>query len=310
MARIAKDYGRRWRTQLLLSVPMLLAFSAAMWLLDYARDSVLGVSWFIWLGASMLVLAAVLVAVRASWRCPVCRVWLGKRWNPRSCPHCGASFRSKPLAEQLTQAQQWALAAAAVPTRWSGENLDRLKFDCGARASRESLKEGWGVTDHESYRQTRDWLLGGGHDVGFRAMISMVEASRESDHSDDSELPPRMSRFLGELKGARAERGLVGWDLSRLINVVRLAHTAGYMGENEAWAWIGEAARRLQDHFGSWIELGDNFCIGYSFWDGGGKVPSELVAALRWVCTSPESPCSRLPWKLDLPGRGPTANRT
>jgi hypothetical protein len=27
-----------------------------------------------------------------NWRCPVCRGYLGRTWNPHLCPHCGTRF--------------------------------------------------------------------------------------------------------------------------------------------------------------------------------------------------------------------------
>jgi hypothetical protein len=47
---------------------------------------------YLYFGGLAVILAGVIPIVVA-WRCPNCRSYLGKEFNPRSCPHCGARFQ-------------------------------------------------------------------------------------------------------------------------------------------------------------------------------------------------------------------------
>jgi rubrerythrin len=42
----------------------------------------------------VLFFAAAVVFSLFNWRCPACSSYLGKRFNPRFCPSCGAQLHS------------------------------------------------------------------------------------------------------------------------------------------------------------------------------------------------------------------------
>jgi rubrerythrin len=43
--------------------------------------------------AAFAVIVLAIVAIVIIWRCPGCRTYLGREFNPARCPSCGAQFR-------------------------------------------------------------------------------------------------------------------------------------------------------------------------------------------------------------------------
>jgi hypothetical protein len=201
-------------------------------------------------------------------------------------------FSRRARTEELSRAQLWALAAGGVQSRWAGMNFDQLRCTTGAM-SEENLEQCWGVHDIGSLRQRTDWLLQEGHSAGFEELAEESEGTRD-------DLNPELLAFMSEVAGAAAGTSLAGWDLSRLINLVRWSFTLGYVDRDEAWRLVMTAAERLQRTFCSWQELGANFCTGYRFWAEGGPLPDEVAEAFAWMESAPQSPWRALPWELEL----------
>ena len=59
-------------------------------------------------------------------------------------------------------------------------------------------------------------------------------------------LSPRYAPFVTQNLDALQRYGIRAWDLCRLIDTARSCRSAGYLSEDEAWAWIFRAARALR----------------------------------------------------------------
>jgi hypothetical protein len=314
--RVIKAYARRWRAQLLAMPPVAISFWFLMWCTDNGPDLILGLARTYWLVASATLLAALLIFTFINWRCPACGQRLGGRcWHPSFCPNCGATLRADRVqhrARRCTVAQRWGLAAGGILTKINGEDFDCLTSQCGARMHRGSLKEWWGIEDRMSLQRTKDWLFREGHSASFRTSRQAGAIARRVTRQVQqmcgvAEVPP------GWFTAATGPKALVGWDLTRLINVTRWAYTAGYIDEGLAWKWTLEASRRLQATFGSWSEAGLNFCIGWAYWNsevtrgeyqrGDSNLPVEALTAFNWLTMATDSPWQKLDWNTDLSGQ-------
>ncbi|MNT93461.1 hypothetical protein D3C72_2349420 [compost metagenome] len=82
--------------------------------------------------------------------------------------------------------------------------------------------------------------------------------------------------------------GILAWDLSRGVQLTRLAYVAGFLNDNEAWAEILKLAPLSVDRFASWLEFSQSFLIGQTFWSGQ-EIP-EVKAACERLLGNPASP--------------------
>jgi hypothetical protein len=152
---------------------------------------------------------------------------------------------------QLLSKEQkiWALAASAILAEGNGEPHVRSDFV-----------------------RTLDWIDQGGHRAEFERMgaqisgldeeqykMALVRYQEDQDIYHRIEVVRRHYRSLGS-------KSILAWDYCRYINLCRWAYIAGYITEGEAWAKIMPAARRIQQTFSSWQEMGEDYLIGREFW--------------------------------------------
>ena len=96
------------------------------------------------------------------------------------------------------------------------------------------------------------------------------------------------------------ENSLVAWDLARVVSLARWGFGVGYFSREEAWAWIMPATREIQNSFGSWEELGEDYLLGRSFWGGEPEKEYKFRKALYRLLNEPGSPWKTSEWDLDL----------
>lgn len=207
--------------------------------------------------------------------------------------------------EHPTDAQRWALALAGILGRLNGERHDRL----GGRArdlyereaSTHALAKWWNIDGPDAARSCLDWLADEGHRADLRALVTALSAEEPTaeqraiieDASEDR------LRFAREHAASLGERGLLAWDLGRLVAVAGWAHLAGYLSdEEEAWARILPAARAVQAAHGSWREFGEHYLLGLEF--AFGSTDDGSRQALTALLRDEQSPWRRLAWRTSL----------
>ena len=95
------------------------------------------------------------------------------------------------------------------------------------------------------------------------------------------------------------DRSGLAFDLVRYINLVDNGFCAHYLGEQESWDLIMPMAKKTQESFSSWQELGDNFLDGRAIWNGGPDRSFSMTIGLLSNSKDANSPWSK-PWNLDL----------
>lgn len=219
--------------------------------------------------------------------------------------------------EHPTDTQRWALALAGILAEINGARHDRLggkSRDVYEReASAHSLAKWWNIDGPDAARGCLDWLANEGHRADLCALVAALRADepttgQRSLIEDSSE---ERRRFVREHAASLGERGLLAWDLGRLVAVAGWAHLAGYLGdEDNAWTRILPAARAVQAAYGSWREFGEHYLLGleYAF----GSVDDDSRQALAKLLRDEQSPWRQLAWQtpLDTPHEEvPTVDR-
>ncbi|MEV5829214.1 DUF1266 domain-containing protein [Spirillospora sp. NPDC052242] len=174
----------------------------------------------------------------------------------------------------------------------------------------EGLHRSWGVDNAADARDTIGALLRGMHAPIFEAVhpLAMEAAKQESKlgmpdvSSEHREFLRTLSKFRRESGSGGYDRyyetwwqaiklGLVdslpqplqtdvtAWDLCRVVFVVRAAHTAGYLSEDEAWDHLYEGLAKAQRHYRNWRQLADGWLTGAIFW----AAHQDLAAAKKEI---------------------------
>ena len=225
--------------------------------------------------------------------------------DPARAAESGAKAADATLA--LSQAQLHALAGGAILAQMNSDTFDTLPNRFGQAEARNVLLRFWSVTDHDSTEETIRWLDNEGHSKDFDDTHKLLSTLDDGAYEKLKTDLLQTGSPLDQLSAAKMEvvrrhgaqagtRGLTAWDQGRLVYVVRLAHTAGYLSSSESWSHITRAAASLQEAYTSWQEIGEHYLIGRLFWNPNLKDP-KADKAMRWLLDDPSSPWRRLPWK-------------
>lgn len=194
-------------------------------------------------------------------------------------------------------AQRFALA---LPGAWLQRNQGQFHLFGGRPAgpanrrwARRLLQDSWGVDGPEALQKSLAWLRDEGHSAEW-AKERRELAQLSAEERQQSLQGIYFDNFNAEL----GERGLVAWDMARLINVAGWGFLAGWHTEAEAWAHILPAARRCQQTYGSWEEYGRHYVLGCAYWSP--PASEENAAAIRLLLDDSAGPWRTIPWSTAL----------
>jgi hypothetical protein len=89
-----EQFGKRHRKQLMVTIPLILAMFILILGGNEDTGLVFGLipngSYFTFF--SIFIIFALIFSLK-NWRCPACNKYLGKNYNPKFCPSCGAELR-------------------------------------------------------------------------------------------------------------------------------------------------------------------------------------------------------------------------
>ena len=203
----------------------------------------------------------------------------------------------------------WALGTCAVLTqvnrRSHSELGGRPPDEQAVIANKKLLADWWGVNSREDLLKMFTWLdEEGGHRKNFNAIAAMSQAQVDALKARFAANPEAanqvaVAREYAPILGAKS---LLGWDYERYVTLCGWGARAGYLTEDEAWSRIMPVARKLQQTFSSWDDLGQNYLIGRKFWSLARteKSGAQYTEAVQWLETAPESPWKKYPWNLNL----------
>jgi len=224
-----------------------------------------------------------------------------------------APSRSAAEPKFTTGPKAWTLATTAQLSYANGSCRDMLppevRADSNAASTRRLLHDWWGVDSRSDLLQTLDRLDGGGgHRTVFqekgRVYAAMTEAQFQAALRAAAKQPENVRR-MKLVRGYYAkhrDNSFLGWDYCRYIMLCRWGYQVGFLSQDEAWARMIPAARRIQSSFHSWAELGEDYLAGRELWSPQetartGKYYREVGA---WLVKEPGGPWTRLPWSMDL----------
>ena len=213
--------------------------------------------------------------------------------DPAALERFFASAKPPPpkQSEDLSLQERWALGAVIFPALTHEPRTTLADITAAPEALEAELARSWEIVDYESAIRILTWLSREGH---------RGELARYLRDLDDA--PPELHSCLDNNEPALRRTSILAWDLCRAITTARRCHAVGFLPRDETWEIIQRSARRLQAAYASWEELGEDYLLGYRFFDpeqksGAGHAP--FVALLR---TLPQSPWRTIPWKTPLDG--------
>ena len=196
----------------------------------------------------------------------------------------------------LVPARRWGLAAGGPLSAWNEEPFNRLRSHYPQSVSAQTLSQGWSIHGRDDALRTIDWLFNEGHTADARQAIGASETGYRPVCDD----PEGRVAFALENQAELRSRGLVAWDLGRIVSVARWSYTAGYVSADEAWDWISLASARIQSCYQSWEDYGQGWLLGFGYWIDGGKIDDDFQSSLDWLNRNARSPWKWIKWDTPL----------
>ncbi len=187
---------------------------------------------------------------------------------------------------QLNADKLWKLTIGDIHFKTAEDIICSLgSFFSPQQVKDEQLKKGWQVTGRETLITTLAWLEQQGHSSIY---------NKTSERSAGFEL-----NFYLKHHDTLKNTSLLAWDLGRFATLARLGQYAGYITEDEYWAWMEKVAPRLQAAYKSWKQFAEHFLLGREFWlrrENGNNVKRAVHFLLR----NRHSPWRMLKWNTPL----------
>ena len=221
-------------------------------------------------------------------------------------------FHRNPKANPLEQGQLRGLSIGALHGEQITAYVDSLETGLSRRRLSKMLETWWSIEEREDAVSVLNWLLEEGHREYYPVVLALIRSEEEAHTSIlgsiSEEERPEVFAFYKTLKADMAEleagigvtdadydRGILGWDISRIVLLARTCFDCGYIEEEEAWNLIGIADGLARSEFQSWEELRNSVLIGRTMW-GGYEDSLNQVYISEDLLGKDESPWKRIPF--------------
>jgi|GEM_PF-3860270 hypothetical protein len=205
--------------------------------------------------------------------------------NPN--PQVQAARAPAPWIDSDEALRQWELRLEGVQGALGQHTFKELAPMAQTKLNRDltaaALHSGWGVADRESLIQNLAWLRDTGHRKRFAdeaALLAKYPGESDgalADTGKDEGLKAEDFRTVRAFEPVVGSRGLLAWDLCRMVYLARCGYLVGYLNEDEAWSWIRQAGDQLRDHYRSWRDLGEQYVVGRLYWGGEAQVDTMYL---------------------------------
>ena len=98
---------------------------------------------------------------------------------------------------------------------------------------------------------------------------------------------------------AFGDNAIMGWDLSRAVQLCGQGYLAGYFTYEEAVEKARSVGKVIQQTFDSWEDFWDSYLLGFYWWSEDISDLYERIDVYEALAADPDGPFS-LEWLLDL----------
>ncbi len=180
----------------------------------------------------------------------------------------GGKKERPQAAEKLSPTQLFILAASSASIGREYKCVidiwDTHLSQTGRTRAKDLFQWSWGAPTCENAKETANDFMNRGLLPRYRAYCGLdVE-----DGVQQMEFTSLEKQIFEEIKQKYPDKGVLAWDLLRVLSVVGGAYMVGIMEYDEAARIALEACRKLQENFSSWDDMAENYTLGYQLWRG------------------------------------------
>ena len=221
-------------------------------------------------------------------------------------------FNRNQQRENLESTKETGLLISLIPSLQEDFYVDSLTTGASKETLSKLLLRNPGIKNETAVIEMIHFL----HDEGDRISFSILLPFLVAEY-DPKELEEKIrKRFFGielfirkcnnlhhfitcikadqtfKIGEEELKRGVLAWDMGRMVCLTRIAYDAGFIDESLAWNYICSAGQQCIQAFNDWTEVGKSFLLGQAM-EATEKRKQELYIRLYRQAT--ENPNS--PWK-------------
>ena len=221
-------------------------------------------------------------------------------------------FKRNQQRENLESTKETGLLISLIPSLQEDFYVDSLTTGASKETLSKLLLRNPGIKNETAVIEMIHFL----HDEGDRISFSILLPFLVAEY-DPKELEEKIrERFFGielfirkcnnlhhfitcikadqtfKIGEEELKRGVLAWDMGRMVCLTRIAYDAGFIDESLAWNYICSAGQQCIQAFNDWTEVGKSFLLGQAM-EATEKRKQELYIRLYRQAT--ENPNS--PWK-------------
>lgn len=216
------------------------------------------------------------------------------------------------------------IAIGALYSEQQTAYINSLTTGLGKSQIRKLLSEWWSIDDTEDAKENLDYLKNKGFRFYFNAVLKayksanpkdqekiLIEAFDPADESYEEDVQKAYDQLtsLQETWEELTQNDIIksidelekynniGWDCGRLVFLSRLCFDAGYISEEETWAYINRAYELAIPHFENWQELSKSYIIGRGMWGGKDCANEGIMLIAEQLLKNERSPWVLLAFK-------------
>jgi hypothetical protein len=225
-------------------------------------------------------------------------------------------FPKNPNAPSINENEQRALAVGLINSEQLTAYSDSLTTGLPRDRIVQGLTGAWDIYDQEGAYSIIEWLQKEGHRVYFSEIYPLIKMNPdernkrlEATFGENAEKAIQFSDNLLECISERGnddfaafndgnmKKGILAWDLGRLIVVTRLSFDIGYLNEETAWNVIKNAYEMAIKEYKDWKELSVAYLIGRGMWSGDNMMLTGLYGIARKAFENDNSPWKKISLK-------------
>ncbi|MCD8079929.1 MAG: DUF1266 domain-containing protein [Bacteroides sp.] len=226
------------------------------------------------------------------------------------------AFRTHPGTESSVTADRIrALNMGLINTEQIGAYTDSLVTGVPVQRTAVGLQEHWGVTDPESAREVTEWLLYCGNRAVYPSVLHYIRKYPDlpecirvimGENMNGAELAEFASNLVECMSESEEDdlfpytdenldRGILAWDASRLVSLVRMSCEQGFLTEAEAWYYIEKMYEQVKSVFPDWQSFATSYVIGRGMWGGSTFSYESILSLAHKALFHSRSPWERYP---------------
>ena len=218
-------------------------------------------------------------------------------------------FSKNSKAPSIGEGDQKALAIGLINSEQITAYTNSLTTGLPKDRILQGLTEAWGISNKEEGYSIIEWLQKEGHRIYFSEIYPLIKMDPDIRNRQletiFGENAERAMEFADNLLECIAERGnddfaafndenmkkgILAWDLGRLVVIARMSFDIGYIDEKTAWNIIKNAYETVIKDYKDWKEFSVGYLIGRGMWSGDDMMLDGLYTIAKDAFENDDSP--------------------